>query len=257
MILGDKNTPRWIVFLLDIALSLLALAGAYLIRFDFLSIPFDKEIPVLAMALPVFVAVRALTYYFGKTYAGIIRYTSTEDAKRIVLVATLGSLIFIGLTPIRYYFVDGFYFLPLSIIIIDYLLTIFLLIASRVAVKLIFLERRKSTSESKNIIIFGAGELGLITKRTLDRDAGSKYNVTAFVDDNKSKVGKKMEGVNIHHSDRLGDLIEKHDIAQVIIGILNPDPEHKRAVIDACLIHNVEVLNIPLAVILSSWTKMR
>jgi FlaA1/EpsC-like NDP-sugar epimerase len=245
MILGDKNTPRWIVFLLDIALSLLALAGAYLIRFDFLSIPFDKEIPVLAMALPVFVAVRALTYYFGKTYAGIIRYTSTEDAKRIVLVATLGSLIFIGLTPIRYYFVDGFYFLPLSIIIIDYLLTIFLLIASRVAVKLIFLERRKSTSESKNIIIFGAGELGLITKRTLDRDAGSKYNVTAFVDDNKSKVGKKMEGVNIHHSDRLGDLIEKHDIAQVIIGILNPDPEHKRAVIDACLIHNVEVLNIP------------
>ncbi len=245
MLLGAKNTPRWIIFLIDIAISLFALACAYLIRFDFLSIPWDKEVPVLIKALPVFILVRALTFYFGKTYAGIVRYTSTEDAKRIVLVVTIGSLVFMGLTPVRYHLFDGYNFLPLSIIIIDWLLTIFLMITSRVAVKLIFLERRKTPKETSNIIIFGAGELGIITKRTLDRDAGTQYKVMAFIDNDKSKSGKKLEGVTIHSASKLGELIEKHNIAQVIIGVLEPDLEKKRAVIDTCLIHDVEVMNIP------------
>lgn len=246
MRLPDKNTPRWIVFAIDIAISLVALCCAYLIRFDFLSIPWEKEIPVLLTALPVFILVRGLTYYFGKTYAGIIRYTSTEDSKRIVVVVTIGSLIFALLSPIRFYFVDGFYFLPLSIILTDYFVTIFLMIASRITVKLLFLEQRKvPKAESTNVIIFGAGELGLITKRTLDRDGANKYKVISFVDDNKNKSGKMLEGVNIHHTPKLAELIEKHNIKQVIIGILNPDLEQKRQVIDVCLMHNVDVMNIP------------
>lgn len=245
MFLSDKNTPRWIVFVIDIGISLLALMFAYLIRFDFLSIPFDKEVPVLLKALPVFILIRALTFYFGKTYAGIVRYTSTEDAKRIVIIITIGSVLFALLSPIRYHFVDGYYFLPLSIICIDFLLTIFLMITSRVAVKLIFLERKKSSKVNSNIIIYGAGELGLITKRTLDRESVNQYKIIGFVDDSKNKTGKRLEGVSIYPTNKLGELLEKNDVSQVIIGIRDPHPERRRDVIDTCLVHNVPVLNVP------------
>lgn len=244
--LDRNNTPRWIVFSLDIGITLVSLVLAYLIRFDFLNLPMDEEVPVLLVAFPVFILVRGLTFYFGKTYAGIIRYTSTQDAKRIFFVVGIGSLIFVALIPVRYYLYDGYYFLPLSIIIIEFLCTTFIMIASRIAVKLLWFERRRTgKQENENVIIYGAGEMGLITKRTLDRDAGTQYKVVAFVDDNSSKAGKTIEGIKIYDSRSLDKVIEKHDPAQLIIGILRPDASNKRKLIDACLKHHIGVLNVP------------
>ena len=246
MIFGDRNTPRWIVFMIDLGISLLALALAYLLRFDFLNLPIDKEIPVLLGALPVFLLIRGLSFWLGKTYAGIVRHTSTQDAKRIFFVVTAGSLIFALLIPIRYYWFDGYYFLPLSIIAIDYMATVILMIASRVAVRLIYLEKMKSGEGAREkVIIYGAGEMGHITKRTIDRDMGSRYDVIAFLDDARSKAGKRLEGVTIRDGQDLVKLLEKHTVNHLIIGIMNPDQERKKEIIEACLKYNVNVLNVP------------
>ncbi len=48
-----------------------------------------------------------------------------------------------------------------------------------------------------------AGEAGIVAKRTLDRDMGAKNKVLAFIDDSSNKQGKKLEGVNILHPDKL------------------------------------------------------
>ncbi len=243
MLLRDQNTPRWIVFTIDMGICLFALFVAYMLRFNF-SIP-PIEIPLLKIALPGFLLVRALTVYFGKTYAGIVRYTSTQDAKRIFIVVTIGSLIFGLANLIRFYAVDGKFFLPITIIIIDYMTTMFLMITSRIAVKLVYLERKNPGKDKTNVIIYGSGELGLITKRTLDRDAGTRYKVVAFVDDNAAKSGKMLEGVKILSTDKLDTLLQEQTIDQLIIGILKPSQANKTRVIDTCLAHNVNVLNVP------------
>ncbi len=247
-LLPKKNTPRWVIFLIDMFLCLLALGTAYLIRFDFVNIDtaiFLKEWEILKLALPVYILVRTVSFVLGKTYAGIIRYTSTQDAKRIFLVVTIGSLAFLGLVPIRFYYVDGFFFLPLSIILVDYLATIFLLITSRILVKLLYVETQKSRGATKNVIIYGAGEMGLITKRTLERDTNILYNVIGFVDENPKLRGKLLERTPIKSKGFIKKWVEKNQIDHLIIAIKSPNPANTRKLIDICLELEVEVLSVP------------
>ena len=92
--LPKNNTPRSLIFIQDIVLCLFALIVAYLVRFDFVNIDriiLEKEWEVLKPALPIYIFVRALSFLLGKTYAGIIRHTGTQDAKRIFLTVTLGT----------------------------------------------------------------------------------------------------------------------------------------------------------------------
>lgn len=247
-LLPKKNTPRWVIFFIDMLLCLLALATAYLIRFDFVNIDkaiFIKEWEILKLALPIYVLVRSISFVLGKTYAGIIRYTSTQDAKRIFLVVTIGSLVFLGLVPVRYYYGDGYFFLPLSIILVDYLATIFLLITSRILVKLLYVETQKSRGATKNVIIYGAGEMGLITKRTLERDTNILYNVIGFVDENPKLKGKLLERTPIKSKSSIKKWVEKNQIDHVIIAIKSPNPINTRKLIDICLELEVEVLSVP------------
>ena len=247
-LLPEKNTPRWVIFLIDIGICLFSLTLAYLIRFDFASMTaqdWEKEKYVLMTSLPVYLVVRAISFYLAKTYSGIIRYTSTEDARRIFLAVTAGSLLFVVLMPLRTW-VDGYYFLPRPIIIIDYMVTVILLITSRVAIKLIYLEQKKgNSSEQKRVLLWGAGEMGLITKRTIDSDAVSAFKVVGFLDDDSRKVGKTIEGVAIYSTADLASAITKTKADSIIISILNPEKQQKRKLVDDALQANLHVLHVP------------
>lgn len=245
MRLSTRNTPRWIIFSIDMSVALFGLVLAYLIRFDFFYLPLDKELPVLLPALPVYLLVRGAAMYFGKVHKGIVRHAGMQDAKRIFTVSTIGTGIFMLLIPVRYYLLDGYFFLPISIIITEYFLTTSLLIAYRLFVRQIHSEQVKSGREKKRVIVYGAGEMGLITKRTLDQDGIMAYKVVAFIDDDAKKSGKKLDGVNIHHTDKLGSLLESHEIGNVIIAMANADQDNKTRVVDTCLDAGVKVLMVP------------
>ena len=163
----------------------------------------------------------------------------------LFITVLAGSVAFALISPIRYYGFDNFYLLPRPIIIMDFLITLFLIITSRFVVKLLYLESRKQKTDRKNVIIYGSGELGLILKRTLDRDRGKQKAVFAYIDDDPKKVGKRLEGIPIESTNSLAEILEKNDIESVIIGILKPNVEHKNKVVDICLDHGVETLSVP------------
>ena len=83
-------TPRWIVFLIDVALAIMAVSVAYLIWVNFLIDRMRLDF-VLTGAL-VIVGVRLISFLLGHTYSGIVRFTGTEDALRIYYVLTAGEI---------------------------------------------------------------------------------------------------------------------------------------------------------------------
>ncbi|MBK7388358.1 MAG: polysaccharide biosynthesis protein [Bacteroidetes bacterium] len=108
------------------------------------------------------------------------------------------------------------------------------------------METMNPSKEKTNVIIFGAGEAGVIAKRTLDRDAGSKYKVLAFVDDNYKKSGKKVEGVSIYDTDEdLERLLAENEVQHLIISIQNLAPARKQEIVEMCLRHHTKVLTVP------------
>ena len=241
--LFEKNTPRWIVFSIDLSICLGSLFLAYLVRFNF-SIP-SVEIELWKFAIPTVIGIRIISFFYSRIYQGIIRYTSTADAQRVFYTITAGSIA-MALANIVSYFLIGFYLVPYSIIIIDYFTTVFLLTAFRILVKTIYISLKNPSREKKNVIIYGAGESGVITKRALDRDAGTRYKIIAFIDDSITKTGKTLEGVHIYNADGdLEDLLRANTVEQLIISIQNISPHRKQQIVEKCLTYGVKILNVP------------
>ncbi|MBK7967758.1 MAG: polysaccharide biosynthesis protein [Bacteroidetes bacterium] len=238
-----SNLPRGIIFLLDMGIVSVSLIVAYFVRFNF-TIP-PVEVATFYYVIPSFIAVRALCFYIFKTYSGIIRYTSTKDVQRIVSTLLAGSVFFSIINPISFY-ITGNYVLPYTIIIIEFLLSVFIMTSTRMLIKILYMETMNPSKEKTNVIIFGAGEAGVIAKRTLDRDAGSKYKVLAFVDDNYKKSGKKVEGVSIYDTDEdLERLLAENEVQHLIISIQNLAPARKQEIVEMCLRHHTKVLTVP------------
>jgi FlaA1/EpsC-like NDP-sugar epimerase len=242
-LLFERNTPRWLIFFIDLGICLFALILAYLLRFNF-SIP-PVEISAFKFVFPVVIAVRALSFYLSKTFKGIVKYTGTKDAQRIFVVLSMGSLFFVLINVITYKVINHTFPIPFSIIIIDYMASTFLMISLRVMFKALYFEIKNPSRGKKQVIIFGAGESGIITKRTLDRDAGSNYKVVAFIDDDKKKKDRKLEGVTIYSADKLETFLQGGAIAQVIISLQRISPSRKQEIVELCLKYDTRVLNVP------------
>lgn len=241
--LFQRNMPRWVIFFIDIGICLFSLVLAYLVRFNF-SIP-RIEIDAFPLVFSLVLLVRALSFYLTKTYQGIVKYTSSKDAQRIFIVVSFGSIFYVLVNGLFYYFINRKFPIPFSIIIIDYMATTFLMISLRVTFKALYLELTNPNKEKRSVIIFGAGESGIITKRTLDRDAGTKYKVLAFIDDNEIKQGKKLESVAIFGIDKLDNLLRSNDVSNLIISVQNLSPLRKQKIVEICLQYNTKVLNVP------------
>lgn len=244
MLLFDnkKNTPSWVVFVFDIAICTFSFVLAYFLRFNF-SVPFI-EIDLGIKAYIVVVLMRIISFFISKTYSGIVSYTSTKDALIIVLT-NFSVVIALCVANLVSYWANTRYLLPFSIIIIDFIAATFMMVAYRALIKIAYLEIHNPSSDKKNVIIFGAGESGFITKRALDRDAGSKYKVIAFIDDDSKKVGKKIEGVKIYDSQQLNNLLTENDVVHLILAIQSLSASRKAEIVDICLQTNTKVLNVP------------
>ncbi|MBP8033498.1 MAG: polysaccharide biosynthesis protein [Bacteroidia bacterium] len=237
------NLPRWSILIIDLLICAFSLTLAFFLRFNFKQIP-PEDLKNLPYDYVLLFAVRAISFFISKTYKGVVRYTGANDAMRIFKVVIIGSSLLVVINFITLY-VFGYFIIPTAIIIIDALVTLFLMISSRLAVKAIYFESKNPEKQRIQVVIYGAGESGIITKRTLDRDAAVRYKVVGFVDDDEKKKGRSLEGVFIYPTYKLSDLIKDNEVESVIISIQNLSPEKKNAVIDECLQLGVRVLNVP------------
>ncbi len=247
MLLPKKNTPRSLIFIIDIFICIFSIFIAYLLRFNFQIPEIDRN--DMPFVIGYIILIRAISFIFGKTYAGIIRYTSSKDAQRIFVVISIGSIV-LGITDIITYNLQAKLIIPTSIIILDFIVTVFMLVAARTIVKVLYYELKNPRRDKTKVIVYGAGEAGVITLRTLDKDAGAKFKVVAFVDDDKKKKGKKIEGVKIYHTDELDELLKESEIAFIIISTTHISPTKKQKLVEKCLSYNTRVLNVPPV---SSW----
>lgn len=234
--------PRWIIFSIDILISIFSLLIAYFIKynFDIQSINFSE----LNKNLIVITIINCLVYFNVKTYAGIVRYTSAQDSFRILfaIVISNGFLFFSNL------YLFGFYnsqIISNTILILNGLCSFLFLITYRVLVKYFFMYIKNLKIDRRRVVIFGAGDSGITTKRTLDHDLEINMNVIAFVDDDERKVGKVVDNIKIYHSSQLKNILESEAIHDLVLAAPNLSIERKNKIVDLCLDQDVKVLNLP------------
>ena len=234
--------PRWIIFVLDLTCCIFSLCFAYFIKFNFDTSQINTA--ELSRNLLFFATINSIVFFAVKTYAGIIRYTSAQDSFRILLSIILSNGLFFVCNLLLISF-NKIPIIPNVVLIINLLCSFLLLITYRVLVKYFFLYVKNLRIEKRRVIIYGAGEVGIAAKRTLDHDPKVNMMMVAFIDDDERKTGKVVDGIKIYHPSEIGNLIKDEKVDDLLIGSYNLLPDRKNTVVDFCLEHNIKVLTLP------------
>lgn len=247
-LLSKLHAPKWVVFSIDVLIICVSILAAYMLRFNFsMGESLNQN---LWYAFALLVPIRIISFVISKTYAGLVRYTSTNDAIRICVTILIGSVVAICFNFLAVEFGFTVNAVPLSVLVIDCIIAAATMSVSRFVVKALYFDYRSHQSSCKHVVIYGANEFALTTKRTLDRDAGTNYHVVAFLDQSHNSVGKSIDGIKVYPLDKLEELIYTQGVTMLILSEQLPNSKQKQAIIDLCLSKNVKVLSTPKV---SNW----
>ncbi len=240
--INQKYTPRWIVLVIDIYLTIQSFILAFIIQYNF-----DFDYDQLIYTIPIVVIATFLSYVIVGSYKGVIRHTGFKDALNVFIAVSLLMLFLTGLHLIsKHYFQKPFFKISFTIIIIHFLLNVIVLILSRFIFKLLYKRLVLDLKPTSRVLIYGAGDSGVITYSALDEDKSNKLNVVGFIDDNKGKVGKKINQVKIYNPKQITrEFLEKNRINQVIVSIQNIKPNRLLEIVNDLLSKSVKVKIVP------------
>ncbi|MDR1758675.1 MAG: polysaccharide biosynthesis protein [Bacteroidales bacterium] len=238
-----KPLDKWAILLFDIMITLLGAFLSMLLR-DNLVITTNLSVNEYVRSLLVIVLVRLVFFVLFKSYHSMIRFTSTHDIQQLTL-ATFSASIFLILLNFISFQISHRHVVPVSVVIMEFFVTTLMLLFYRFSVKIFYMEAVNVSKVKKRIIIFGTGETGISTKRALDRETSTKYDIVAFVDEDIKKIGKKIENTIILDYNKLDVFLSKNDISFLIIAIQNLSAVQTANITDLALKYKVKVLRVP------------
>lgn len=244
------SLPRWMVFIIDSGTVFFTFLFAYLLRFNLIMSAFRLEQAWKhgLIALTVYVIIMLIV----KSYTGLIRQTTIKDTFNIFITTSISTVILVAITLVnRQTGINQLLNIPLSIILIHYGIVTVILIFFRVFIKMFYEFASSTTRERRNVIIYGAGEMGVTVKRMIDGEARSGLRVTAMIDDNWRLQGKKVDGIKVYSQAILtDDFISRNAIKVFIFAINELSPKSKRQVLERVIPLGLEILETPE---LTSW----
>ena len=170
------------------------------------------------VALAVWPLMKIAAFTIGGVNRAYWRYTSLYDAERIAAANSVGSLLG-GLAAV---FLLGPWGVPRSIYILEWIISCFLVLGSRLTVRTAAIARsnRKVEGEGTRTLIYGAGSAGLQLLWEIRQNQALMCNVIGLVDDDPSKIGLTLDGKRVLGSgEALISLARKHAIKRVLIAI--------------------------------------
>ena len=234
--------PRWIISLLDIGVTCFSFLLSFVIKqnLELAGLQWDSIINTFLLLL----ITNVLVFASIKTYSGIVRYTGLQDAVRIAISIVLSSaLLFLVSKAFSKY--QNVFVLDNVIIILYASFSFLSLISYRIAVKFLFSYAKNYKMKKKTVVIFGAGEVGVATKRVLEHDTQNNINLLAFIDDDRKKTKKALDGVPIVSFTDFMEMTQTNEVDELVIASFTIPTKRKNEIVDFCLNHDILVLNVP------------
>ena len=241
----SKYASKWLVLVIDVLTVSLAFFLAYCIRFN---LSFNFDVDKLLVQLPVVALISFISFLFVGSYKGVVRHTGIRDIYNIFNAVCLASILMISMVLVNreVSLIDKFT-IPLSIIIISSLLSFIGLTASRFIFKSLYSNLLvMNLKATKNVLIYGAGESGILTHNALTSSTRGITRVVGYVDRDNKKSGKLINGVKVYGEQELTEsFILKKNISEVIFSIQNIDNKKLRSLVEGLVEFPVQVKIVP------------
>lgn len=234
--------PRWIIVTIDFSIILFSSLLGYLLRFNFHFN--DLNINNFERGMVVYGICGLSSILLTKSYNGIIRYTGMQDGVRISYMILVNFVLVVFANLICFYQFQ-YNLIPYSVVFISTFSSFLLLFNYRLLIKQIFSYYRNSMMNQIRVLIFGAGQTGIITRHVVE--STPKMKVVGFLEDDPNKVGKLVDGIKIFSADSNGllRLFPELEIDEVIFTAKDVTLERKNEIVDRCIQNQVRVRTVP------------
>ncbi len=238
-------TPKWLIFILDVLCCIAALGIAYLLRFNFDGIHILEEFPLFTIFVFTTLVNMGLMLTF-RIFAGIVRYTSIEDASRIFTFNSVATGIFIIADIIYNNFYPQSSFFPLSVGIIYFICSNFVLIFYRLVVKNIFKQMFAVRKKSVKIAIYSAGYDGLLAMKMIGENQRFDMKISGILEDKLNMIGKYIENTPVLKASRANiEKLHKDGVDRLIIADPYIKKQRLNELVDICLDLGIRVQEVP------------
>ena len=232
----SRRNKRTLMVLFDACTVIASIFLAFSLRLGHFYYPTGNNQLLLIMiaspilALPIF-------YAFG-FYREVIRYVGFKALWQINQATTLYSVLWALISFMAV--IDG---IPRTVILINWSIVLMSVGGSRFFARWVLSQENITNplSQKRNVLIYGAGSAGRELCTALYQS--SEYNPVAFVDNSVELYRQSINGLEVFNEDDIEDLIQKHNIKEVlialpsisrrrrneIIAILNPLPINVRS----------------------------
>jgi FlaA1/EpsC-like NDP-sugar epimerase len=234
--------PKYVIFLLDLGATMTALFIAILIQQN-VSLAATNWSHVLNATF-LMLLVNGLVFSATKSYTGIVRYTGVQDALRIAIAVGLSSFIILVINTVALG-VSSILSMTTLVIVLYTIFSFLFLISYRVLIKYLFAYAKNYKMQKKSVVIFGAAATGVATQRVLENDGLANIQVIAFIDDDRKKGSKNLNGAPIVSFNEFKEMVAIKPVDELIIATYTLPTKRKNEVVDFCLDHDIKVLSVP------------
>ena len=222
--ISKKYASKWLVLLFDISIIVATFFLAYLIRYNF---KIDFDFTVLLKQIPYVMVIAAISLVAVGAYKGVVRFTGFKDIVNIIIGANILATILICCTFLsrKMLGTHSLFNISGSIIYIHLLLNILFLIGAKLFIKSLYNYIEQDFNTISNVLIFGAGNSGMLTYDAIQNDTKNGFEVVGFIDDDERKTDKKINLLRVYGIESIDEIfIKKNNVEDVIISIQNIDP---------------------------------
>ena len=235
-----RVTKRTLLVLTDMGLIALALWVSLSLRYNQFFVPPDRSFALLLAAAPV-IAVAAFAY--GGLYRIVTRYIGHRGTYRIIACMTVSVLLWAMLILLT-----GMQGVPRTVILFYGVIAGGLIMASRHAAAWALRSAGVRipdlpNGERRTVLIYGAGPAGVQLMDALRRRGETR--VAGFLDDTPSLKGQYIGGQKVYQTDKLGKLIERENVKEVLLAIPDAPRRERRAVLKRLEHHPVRIKTLP------------
>jgi FlaA1/EpsC-like NDP-sugar epimerase len=216
----------WPIGLFQALLIFASLVLAWLLRFDF-SLPYRG---LLLSAAPLLIVIRLVAIGRFRLLHGWWRYTGVSDALDILKAITLGSIVFVFVMR----FVLRVNAFPKTIYVLEAVLSMGLLAGVRLFSRVLTESARGVAASHKKVMLIGSGMAAQMVIREIKRSQNG-YEVVGCVDDDRTKVGIKIQGVPVIGSvDQLPALFAAHRVDEILIAVPSATGTQMQRFVEIC-----------------------
>lgn len=242
----ERYASKWLVLIIDVVIVMISFFLSYYIRFN---LTFNFDVDKLFVQIPWISLMFLCSFLVIGSYKGVVRHAGVQDVYNLFNAICLASILIIFLVIVnKEYQIAENFTIPLSIIIINSLISFIALITSRFLFKTLFLSifNQNRINASKNVLIYGAGESGILTYGTITNHSKSNAKILGFVDYDKKKIGKVINGVTVYAPEVLTkDFIVRKGISEVIFCIQSISHKRLKSLVEGLVDFPVLVKIVP------------